>query len=123
MGFELRFDSRISTIKSIGLTTPLRTILALPHPIFVETRAHCALAYSTSSPSQGSACALFEAVDRASDIWELEASRKSSSTEGGLTALQTLRLIQKLSIESQKDEDTRIEVSIAQPLYKIVQNV
>ena len=66
---------------------------------------------------------LFEAVDRASDIWELEASRKSSSMAGGLTALQTLLLIRKLSIESQKDEETRIEFSIAQPLYKIVQNV
>jgi hypothetical protein len=72
---------------------------------------------------RGFVYAFFEAVDRASDIWELEASSKSSSTEGGLAALQPLRLIQKLSIESQKDEDSGNEVSIAQPSYKIVQNV
>jgi hypothetical protein len=31
---------------------------------------------------RGFACALFEAVNRASDIWELGMSRESSSTEG-----------------------------------------
>jgi hypothetical protein len=32
---------------------------------------------------RGFVCVLFEAVNRASDIWELGISRKSSSREGG----------------------------------------
>ena len=39
VGFELRFDSRISAIKSIGLIPRLRKILDPPHLIFVTTLA------------------------------------------------------------------------------------
>lgn len=69
---------------------------------------------------RGFACALFEAVNRASDIWELRVSRRSSSTESrGSESSRMSRMIQELSTESQV-EKLGIEVAIAWPLCKVL---
>jgi hypothetical protein len=82
--WDLRFC--IATIGPVGPTLRLRTILAFPYAIFVQA-GHSPFAYSTASLGQdllcdtqsstSPECALLEAVDRASDTWELGVSAKS----------------------------------------------